>query len=266
MNSTPRFTKRTLEFLEKASRQKRPDWLERNREEFEETVRGPLTHLAVEVAKKLRPDAPGYHFPSRGLGRLKRSAIYAHEYGSLYKSHVSFSAKRPAKSRFDHNPSVFFMIDAEDDEGDEVLLAGGLYMPSSRQLKAIREAIALNPEPFEKLFRSSAFAASFPNGFSSERSSTRPPRGFDPNHSHLPWLKLQGYFVWRSYRVKEYTSADFAKIVAKDAAQVLRLNQLLDQAISARWPEPRRIVKKPSRSSVLERVEEAKVVLHRHDF
>lgn len=243
MTSSIRFTKTTLEFIRKASRQKKADWLDRNREEFETHVRFPLQNLAAHLAKRLRAIAPGYHFPLKGLGRLKRSTIRAQEYGSMYKSHVSFTITRPAKSRFDHNPSIFFMLNSEDDEGDEVLLAGGLYLPSSRQLKSIREKISHNPAPFEKLFRSSAFSTRFPGGFSSERTATRPPRGFDPNHSHIHWLKLQGFFVWRSYTKKEFTSVGFPALVAHDSKQILRLNELLTQALTSDWPEQQKKAK-----------------------
>lgn len=265
----PRFSGETLAFLRKATRQKNPEWLDRHHETFLEQVRNPLTHLATELAKRLRAEAPGYHFPRRGLGRLRRSAPRALEYGSLYRAHVSFTATRPAKSRFDHNPSIFFMIDSEDDEGDEVLLAGGLYMPSSRQLKSIRTRISENAAPFEDLFRSKLFHASFPDGFSTERSATRPPRGFDKEHPRIPWLKLQGYFVWRSYKPREYTSAKFPEQVARDARQILRLNDLLENAIEGRWPEkaPKKFRKasSPSEDSMLDRAGE-KVVLHTPDF
>jgi uncharacterized protein (TIGR02453 family) len=268
MSTAPQFSKQTLEFLKKASRQKKPDWLERNREAFESHVRFPLQNLSIDIAKRLRAEAPGYHFPKQGLGRLKRSAIRAQEYGSLYRSHVSFTATVPSKSRFDHNPSVFFMIDAEDGEGDEFLLAGGLYMPSSRQLRSIRESIAANPAPYEALFRSATFRAHFPHGFSLERTATRPPRGFDPSHSHLKWLKLQGYFVWKSYRAKEYASSNFSEIVAKDARQILRLNELLEKAISGRWDSLGTVKKtiKTDADKPLERFSGEKVVLPTPDF
>lgn len=270
MKSTPRFTSESIAFLKKAGRQKREDWLDKHADEFLAHVREPLQNLAIELAKKLRPHAPGYRFPTKGLGRIKRNAIRAQEYGSLYKNYVSFTITTPAQSRFDHNPSLFFMINSDDDEGDEVLLAGGLYLPSSRQLKAIRERIAESAEPFEKLFKSKPFAASFPDGFSLERSATRPPRGFPKEHPKMEWLKLQGYFVWRSYRKKEYTSPDFPKLVAKDGEQILRLNELLHRAIApGKWSGATSSVgvkAPPKTRSLSERVGEDRVRLHTPDF
>jgi len=266
---TSRFSKQTLDFLKRASRQKKSDWLDRNREEFENLVRLPLQHLARKLATTLRPLAAGYHFPLKGLGRLKRSAIRVQEYGGgHFKSYVSFTITRPSKSRFDHNPSIYFMIDSDDDEGDEVLLAGGLYMPSSRQLRSIREKIADNPKPFEVLFKSKVFRASFPEGFSDERTATRPPRGFDPGHSHIHWLKLQGFFVWRSYSKKQYLSVEFPEIVLKDAKQILRLNELLEQAISMNWSDKtvgKKAVQRRN-SSLLERTGDETIILPTPDF
>ncbi len=231
----PSFTSRTLPFVLKASRQKNVEWLEKNRDEYLSEVVEPLQAIALHLKTRLASDAPGYHFPLRGLGRLKRIASSAERYGSPFRDYLAYTARRPSASRFDHNPSVFLFVNPGDKEGDEVLLAGGLYMPSSRQLKSIRQAIATHARPFERLFRSSAFSSRFPGGFSDERKSTRNPRGFDPDHPKLEWLKLQGYFVWRSYTRREYTGKAFGDLLVQDAKQILRLNSLLDQAIEGRW-------------------------------
>jgi uncharacterized protein (TIGR02453 family) len=233
---TPCFSSQTVSFLEKARRQKRPDWLDKNRAEYEKLLLEPLRHLASHLKTELAAAATGYHFPQKGIGRIKRPAHRAKEYGSLYKTYVSYAASRPAESRFERNPSLFFMIDSEDAD-DTVLIAGGLYMPSSRQTRAIREAISENAAPFEKLFASKDFARSFRGGFSDERISSRVPRGFDANHPKIDWIRLQGFFVWRSYKMKEFTSPKFAESVARDCRQILRLNEVLDAAVERRLPK-----------------------------
>lgn len=237
MNSKPHFSKETLLFLKKASRQKNSLWLDQNEEKYKEVIKAPLTALAEMLSLKLKSKAIDYHFPKRGLGRLKRASHRVSENGGgLFKNFFSYSASVPNPSRFEKNPSLFFMVDSEDTEGDEVLLAGGLYMPSSRQLKTIRERIAENPTPFEALFKDKQFQSSFKNGFSEERKSTRMPRGFDKDHPAKNWLMLQGFYVWKSYPEKIYSKNSFFEQVVKDAEQILRLNQLLDQAISGQWP------------------------------
>src|SRR4051812_20870999 len=125
----------------------------------------------------MSPLSSQYHFHQKKIGRLKRSFNPVGKDGVLYKNWISFYSTQPAQSRFDHNPNLFFMIYPDDPDGDRVLVAGGLYMPSSRQLRSIREAIAADASPFDRLFDSKEFSACFPEGFSDERISSRSPRG-----------------------------------------------------------------------------------------
>jgi uncharacterized protein (TIGR02453 family) len=237
----PRFSRDSILFLKKAARQKRADWLDRNRAQYEALLQAPLQNLARHLKAELASLAPGYNFPQKGIGRLKRPQ------GSdtLYRSWIHYSAAVPRTSRFENNPNLYFMIDSDDRE-DPVLVAGGLYMPSSKQMRALREAIARDATPFEELFADKAFKKCFPKGFSDERISSRVPRGFDANHPHLHWIQLQAFFVWKPYKKSEYTSAKFPELVARDFRQILRLNVLLDQAI--RGTLPRHAPKKASKA------------------
>jgi uncharacterized protein (TIGR02453 family) len=268
LKSSPKFSKDTLDFLKKAGRQKKQDWLDENRDDYERLITEPLKHLASYLKSNLAKAAPGYNFPQKGIGRIKRSAIKAQEYGSLYRDYVSYSASRPSESRFDHNPNLFFLIQTDDPDGDFVLVAGGFYMPSSRQLRAVREAIAKDASAFDRLFSSKAFSSRFPGGFSREKSATRPPRGFDPAHPRMDWLKLQAYFVWRSYQLKEFQSADFSKLVASDFKQILRLNELLEKAVQGTLSQTLSAEKRSSgRASSLEsRLEELEMPRREMDF
>lgn len=265
VGTTFRFSSKTIAFLEKTARQKRPDWLVRNRADYEAFVLQPLQELARYLKKELGPQGPGYHFPVKGIGRLKRpSHRIADGYG-MYRGWLTYSASTPRKSRFDLRPNLFFMIDP-DDRKEGILVAGGLYMPSSRQLRAIREAIAEDASPFDQLFATREFARSFPGGFSDERKATRPPRGFDPMHPRMEWLKLQGYFVWRPYTRREFNSPKFYALIARDLRQVLRLNVLLDQVIGGRVPGARLVVPKSKPTRLLDRLESVDEVPRRMDF
>ena len=235
--TTPiKFSTKTFQFLVKAGRQKNPTWLDRNRVEYEKVLLEPLKNLACELKKDLYRLAPSYNFPQKGIGRIKRSSHYVEERGgALYKNWMTYSASRPRTSRFEHNPNLFFLINTEDCE-DPVLVAGGLYMPSSRQTRALREAIAQDASAFDALFAAKDFRRSFPDGFSSERISSRLTRGFEPNHPRMDWLRLQAFFVWRPYTKKEFHSADFPKLVSRDFKQVLRLNELIEKALIGQLP------------------------------
>jgi len=230
---TPKFSENTLKFIIKASKQKKEDWLDKNRDEYERDLQLPLQNLAQYLQSKLQSSAADYHFPQRGIGRIKRSANRIKEYGTIYKDWINYSASRPAESRFESNPNLYFEIDPTDSDGDHVLVAGGLYHPSSAQLRAIRNAIAEDATAFQKLFASKSFSSRFKGGFCKDRISSRVTRGFDPEHPRMEWLRLQAFFVWRAYSKKEFTSPKFPEVVAQDWKQILRLNELLDQTIQA---------------------------------
>lgn len=255
----PHFSSQTLTFLEKAGRQKNPNWLEKNRGEYETLLANPLKHLAQHLKSNLGPLAPLYHFPQKGIGRIKRPSNRVKERGgSLYRDWMTYSAARPAESRFERNPSLFFLMNP-DDKKDSVLVAGGLYMPSSRQVKAIRHAIGESPafvQELDKLFASKEFSKCFKGGFSDERISSRIPRGFDPAHPRMDWIRLQAFFVWRSYTRKEFASPKFAQFVERDWRQVLRLNALLDKAI-------RGLTSKPKPMNTSELADQLDVLKHR---
>jgi uncharacterized protein (TIGR02453 family) len=261
--SPPRFSENTFKFIQKASRQKKPDWLDKNRDEYEIALLKPLQNLSSHLKTELSSVATQYHFPLKGIGRIKRSINRVGKDGTLYKDWISYAASRPAQSRFDHNPNLFFMIHPDDEAGDRVLVAGGLYMPSSRQLRAVREAIAEDAAPFDRLFDSKDFTACFKGGFSDERISSRSPRGFNPTHPRMNWLRLQAFFVWKPYKDREFFSRNFPEQVARDWKQILRLNSLLDQAVQGQLKKPPLKVEK---SQLLSHLADLDLVGRKLDF
>lgn len=123
-----KFSKKTLEFLKKAGRQKNPNWLEKHQKEYESVLRGPFVHLAERVKAALWRSAPGYHFPTKGLARIKRPDFKVARGQNQYKDWISMIATRPSLSRFESNPHLFFGL--FPNEETTIILAGGLWQPT----------------------------------------------------------------------------------------------------------------------------------------
>ena len=229
-----KFCKETLEFLAKAGRQKKPDWLEKNMKQYEEVLRKPFIELAETIKISMKASATDYHFPSKGLARIKRPDFKVQGGENQYKDWISMIATRPSKSRFESNPHLFFGL--FPNEKSKVLVAGGLYQPTSQQTRRIREAISKDSKPFRKLFSDADFKKRFKNNFSIEKIADRVPRGFDGNHDDILWIKLKNFVVIKEISMKEFTSKNFSDSVVKDFVQALRLNRLLDSALQLDWP------------------------------
>ena len=224
-----RFSKKTLEFLAKAGKQKKDNWLEKNQAEYEQVLRNPFISLAIKIKISLRPLAPKYHFPTKGLGRIKRPAFKVARGQPLYKDWLSMIATRPAQSRFESNPHLFFGLFPNEDR--KVIIACGLWQPTSRQTRLIREAIRNDAKPFQDLFKDKAFKLRFPDGFCLENMSTRVPRGFLASDENLKWIKLKNFVVMKEISLKDFSSPRFSDEVVKDFTQGLRFNHLLEKAM-----------------------------------
>jgi uncharacterized protein (TIGR02453 family) len=227
------FSQKSLDFLIKAGRQKKEDWLNKNKSEYNQVLRLPFIQLAEKIKQELRLSARAYHFPTKGLGRIKRASFKVAAGQSMYKDWLSMIATRPSRSRFESNPHLFFGIFPNE---DQILVAGGLYMPTSQQTALIREAISEDASPFHHLFSDPEFKKRFKSGFSSEDKTSRIPKGFPTDHPDIEWIKLKRFIVMKKIPKKLFFSKRLADQVIQDYQQALRLNQLIDQALAEDWP------------------------------
>lgn len=229
------FSHDSLEFLKLAGKQKKEDWLSKNDVKYQRLIRAPLLALAESVSYELTAEARGYHFPLRGIGRIKKAVNKVEHGGAHFKDWVSYIATRPSKDRFEKNPLLFFGLLPNDPQWNGVVVAGGLYMTSSRQARRIRQAIAADSEPFKALFRDSAFKKHFKHGFEPIMKAQRCPRGFDADHPDIEWIKLKTFFVCKRLTTAEFSSPHLSKNLAGDFRQLLRLNELLQTAVDGSW-------------------------------
>ena len=220
--------------MAKAGKQKNANWLEANIDEYNTLLREPFIALAEKIKASLQPFARDYHFPSKGLARIKRPDFKVAGGQSQYKDWISMIATRPSKSRFESNPHLFFGL--FPNEEDKIILAGGLWQPTPKQVRLIREAIAQDSSPFHDLFGDKAFKASFKTGFYMKDSASRVPRGFSEDHEDIDWIKLKKFVVYKTITTKSFSSPEFPDSVVKDYRQALRFNQLLDSALTMNWP------------------------------
>jgi uncharacterized protein (TIGR02453 family) len=225
------FSEDSLKFLTLAGKQDDADWLEHHDGEYQRLIRSPLLALAETLKQALAIEAQGYHFPTRGIGRIKKPSNKVTLDGAQFKDWVSYIATRPARSRFEKNPLLFFGLLPNDPQWKGVVVAGGLYMASSLQTRRVRQVIADNSEPFKSLFTDKNFRNSFKSGFEPLVKAQKCPRGFDPDHPDIEWIKLKTFFVCKTLTMKEFGSQDLTGNLVRDFRQLLRLNELLQNTI-----------------------------------
>lgn len=228
MPSDVRFTKKTLDFLASAGTQTSPDWLKANSSAHKELVIAPLAALAAHLVRGLAgsPDARGYKLPRRGFGRLRRPSHKVQPGHPAYRNWVQLQSARARTSIFDDNPRLYFYASPTS-----IYAGGGVDEPSSRQIKRIRAWLADEPEALVSLLKSRAFKKQFPDGFDQERILKTLPRHYPPTHPRIQWLRLQAFWMQRSFTKKEFYSAEFADLVLENWRQTLLFNEQLFEAL-----------------------------------
>ena len=162
------------------------------REEFGTVV----TELIAEIGKFDRQVLACN--PKKAMFRINRDVRFAND-------------KRPYKTRFSAGitpndlrrpsagggPTYYFHI-----EGDGTLgIGAGEYLPPPERLKAIREQIVNDATGFAKLIKNKPMRATF-GELETEHTLQRPPKGYDPDHPHIDYLKLKGFFLWTEVKLK----------------------------------------------------------------
>lgn len=162
------------------------------REEFLAVV----TELIAEIAKFDRQVA-GCN-PKKAMFRINRDIRFSND-KSPYKTRFSAGItpndlRRPSAGG---GPTWYFHID-----GDGTMLIGaGEYLPPAARLKAIREQIVNDATGFAKILKNKQLRATF-GDLQPEDKLLRPPKGFDPDHPHIEYLKLKSFFVWTEVKLK----------------------------------------------------------------
>jgi uncharacterized protein (TIGR02453 family) len=162
------------------------------REEFETVV----TELIAAIAK-FDPKVMACK-PKKAMFRINRDVRFAND-KSPYKTRFSAGItpndlRRPSAGG---GPTYYFHI-----EGDGTLgIGAGEYLPPPDRLKAIRAQIVNDATGFAKLIKNKQMRATF-GELETENKLQRPPKGYDPEHPHIEYLKLKSFFMWTEVKLK----------------------------------------------------------------
>lgn len=161
------------------------------REEFLQVV----TELIKEVGK-FDPLVANCN-PKKAMFRINRDVRFSAD-KSPYKTRFSAALapndiRRPTKMG---GPTYYFHI-----EDGKLLYGAGEYIPPAPRLKAIRSAIANDATGFSKVLKNKALRTTY-GDLAEEERLQRPPKGFDPEHEHIEYIKFKSFFVWNEEPLK----------------------------------------------------------------
>ena len=213
-----------IDFLRRLKRNNNRNWFEKHKAEYESDVKLPMQSLIASLQPYFESFAPQFDInPKRSLFRIYRDIRFSKD-KTPYKTHVAAHFVLRGKPKGIEGSGFYLHI-----EPGEIFLGGGIYMPGSDQLKAIRKAIVEKSAEFLDVIRDKAFIKRFKQ-IEGEKLQ-RVPRGYDPPHPLAEWLKLKQFFVgveWKEERcLKKKFVNEIAEVYEEAAPFVTFLNDAL---------------------------------------
>ena len=181
------FPPETLKFLRQLKRNNNREWFLAHKQIYEEKVKGPMVDLVIALGGAMQSFGPEMIVdPKKAIYRIYRDIRFSAD-KSPYKTHIA-AVFVPRGIPKNSAAVLYFHLSPE-----EALIAGGVYMPGSAELRAIRQYIAGHWEELQAILKDRAFKKMF-GGLWGEQLS-RPPRGFLPDHPAIDLLRNKQYLV-----------------------------------------------------------------------
>lgn len=211
-----------LDFLANLRENNNKVWFDKNRKWYNECREKMLfvTEVLINEIRKFDPGIPVMD-PRDCLFRIFRDVRFSED-KSPYKSNMgSFIARGGRKSEW---AGYYFHLEPGD-----CFAGGGIYMPASEPLKAIREHIYENPERFLEIISDKSFKKYFREIYGNKLKSA--PKGFPKDFTYIELLKNTSY----AFTVKiddEIVSGDkYIEELLKIFRELYKVNAFLNEAL-----------------------------------
>ncbi len=216
-------TKETLDFLKKLSKNNNREWFQANKKAFDaaqDNMTAFAGYLIGEIGKF--DNAIASIDPKSCVFRIYRDVRFSKD-KSPYKTNLG--AYISPGGRKSMQPGYYFHL-----EPGQSFVAGGKHIPDGAETLKIRNAIAKNTSEFLKIVEKKSFLDTFGELRGDALKSA--PKGFDPDHKAIEYLKLKEFMAWTEFKSdKVLTNAAFPKNLVKTMKEMYPLISFLRKAL-----------------------------------
>jgi uncharacterized protein (TIGR02453 family) len=219
------FPREGIDFMKRLKRNNNRPWFEKHKEEYESSVKLPMQSLISALRPHFDRFAPEFDInPKRSLFRIYRDVRFSKD-KTPYKTHVAAHFVLRGKPKGVEGSGYYLHI-----EPGEVFLGGGIYMPDNDQLKKIRRAIADHSNEFLSIIQNQRFRKCF--GKLEGDKLQRAPKGYEPDHPMVEWLKYKQFFVGVEWAESKCLKVKFVSEIAAVFEVASPLVRFLNEAMS----------------------------------
>jgi uncharacterized protein (TIGR02453 family) len=185
------FTRKTIAFLRALKRNNDRDWFKARKADYETHVRGPMIQLLARLAADFRTFAPELVADPRvSLFRIYRDTRFS---GDKTPLKTNAAAHFPHKALGKAGGAGLYLEVAPQ----WVWIGGGIYMPETSELAAIRAHIATHHRALRRIVETKGFTRAV--GELHGEQLTRVPRGYLKDHPAAHYLRFRQFLAGREY-------------------------------------------------------------------
>jgi uncharacterized protein (TIGR02453 family) len=176
-----------LAFLRSLKRNNRREWFQPRKHIYDEKVRAPMKELVSALTAAMMRFAPDYvREPDAAIYRVYRDIRFSPD-KTPYKTHVA--AIFPRRGLDKHAcAALYFSVSAETAE-----IAGGVYMPTPDELRAIRLHLVDHHQELRRILRGRTLRTLMGELMGAELA--RVPKGFDADHPAADLVRCKQWLL-----------------------------------------------------------------------
>jgi|SRR5215469_64868 len=221
----PGFPTEALQFFRGLARNNNREWFLPRKPLFEEKVKEPMRQLVDALNVALHDFAPEYETdPGKAIFRIYRDIRFSKD-KKPYKEQIAATFRRSGAPH--HQGGFYFAISHKT-----VAVGGGVYMPDSEHLLAIRQRIAERHEEFRRILVSKPVRKLF--GDLEGEQLSRVPRGFPTDHPAADLLRYKYFILYKELTPSLATSPKLHKEIVDRFRVMVPFLQFLTESFAAK--------------------------------
>jgi uncharacterized protein (TIGR02453 family) len=225
------FPREALRFLSELEENNDREWFQPRKADYEQYVREPMERLTAILNAGLARHAPDYVTePAKAIYRIYRDTRFSAN-KTPYKTHIGTLLWHQRLGK-NGGAALYFHVSRK-----ELLIAGGVYKPSSEVLLAIREHIAANHERLRAILKRKTVRDSM--GELQGDALSRPPKGWTADHPAVDLLKRKDLLLEVTLDPKIALKPEICGELSRRIRAMVPFVEFLNEPLLKRRAKPR---------------------------
>jgi uncharacterized protein (TIGR02453 family) len=218
-------TKEALQFLEDLVANNNTEWMHTNKKRYENFKKDYHQFIASVLIEMKPMDRTLKPLEVKNCTfRINRDIRFSKD-KSPYKNNIGIWLTQNKNRK--NSPGYYVHF-----EKGNSFIAGGVWCPEPDELKKIRKEIEFFHDDLDSIVADKTFVKEFAALTREENNVLKnAPKGFDPNHPAIEFLKLKSFTASQKIDDKLFLDPDFGKKIAQKLIALKPMNDFLKRAI-----------------------------------